>query len=707
MKTRFALMALGAFMASGSFATNYYAKWTHATAPRINIGGVDYYDILDANVWDNNNTGNYDATPTALTANDSMVMNGTANISISSDAILQTFLVLGTPNAKHSMNLDGKTLTVTQNGLRSMTSGAKFTLSNGTLKLSQLRLPDRSTASAINHDNVFAVTGAGTTLDVDKVYFGFNMASKPGQGYGNKVIVTNGAFMAANVYLAQYESSSGAPNGLYVTGPGTVFSNKYEKSCFAISNITDQCGKSFSNEFVVADGAVVKGLGKIIIGRTSDLRSGVGHLLAFRGANTAHTFASAETSTLGLSQRFEVDGANVAFSSAWFYNYGIVTVKNGGNLSANLALYGEMEISGAGSRFATATTFPLGKANYSSARLFVKDGGTLSMPNTSLNIAQGGSTNASVTVTGGGTIDCKSVTVGLASTNQAYTVAPYNCMLEVAGEGSSLTSQSLTVGHCEQPNELAIGCCTNGHGNVVRVRDGGRITVTAGSPTIGFVCASNGLEVTSGGRFTGSKDLYIGRSNTGKIGNTTAQTCAFDNRCVVADGTIEVGGLFSLRGVNTLCYVTNGVIHAAQTNKCECYPTGYLQIAGTNSLLKGDLAFIAANPGQKMEFVLPREGYVRAPIQSDNLVQLHKDTVVGLVPPPEPGRIADVYTLAQVPESGTLSVQPAMLDSMNATLAALAFQDERFADYKVKIVVEDGYRRLQLRGRGGMTIIFR
>lgn len=704
MKARFSQMAMWAILASVSFATNYYAIWTHATAPRINIGGVDYYDILDANVWDNNNTGNYDATPTALTANDSMVMNGTANISISANATLKAFLVLGTPNAKHSMNLDGKTLTVTQNGLRSMTSGAKFTLSNGTLKLSQLRLPDRSTASAINRDNVFTVTGVGTTLDVDKVYFGFNMASKPGQGYGNKVIVTNGAFMAANVYLAQYESSSGAPNGLYVTGPGTVFSNKYEKSCFAISNITDQCGKSFSNEFVVADGAVVKGLGKIIIGRTSDLRSGVGHLLAFRGANTAHTFASDETSTLGLSQRFEVDGANVAFSSAWFYNYGIVTVKNGGNLSANLALYGEMEISGAGSRFATATTFPLGKANYSSARLFVKDGGTLSMPNTSLNIAHGGSTNASVTVTGGGTVVCRDIILGLARTNATDTLAPYGCKLHVAGEGSLVTFRSLTVGHSEGGGtSSSFGCCTNGHDNVVCVTDGGQMSASAYA-NIGFTCSSNALVVTSGGRFS-CPELNIGRSRTGAVGTYKAEQVATDNRCVFADGTIEAA-TFSLRGIRTTCHATNGVVHATSTNSIDDV-TAYLQIAGTNSLFKGDMAFHVKCTGGRIDFVLPRDGYARAPIQSDGKILINASTELVLRPPAEAGNTAKAYILMQVPASGLLSVPDNALAGLRSSLATLAAEDPRFADYYVKIASEGGCRRLLVKRHDGTFVLFK
>ena len=135
--------------------------------------------------------------------------------------------------------------------------------------------------------------------------------------------------------------------------------------------------------------------------------------------------------------------------------------------------------------------------------------------------------------------------------------------------------------------------------------------------------------------------------------------------------------------------------------------TGYLQIAGTNSLLKGDIEFTVAISGYKMDLVLPKEGYVRAPIQSDALVWLHEGTVIGFVPPAEPGRIANVYTLAQVPESGQLSVPAALLDRMNATLAALAVQDERFDGYQAKVVVEDGYRRLLLRRPGGLTIIFR
>ena len=167
----------------------------------------------------------------------------------------------------------------------------------------------------------------------------------------------------------------------------------------------------------------------------------------------------------------------------------------------------------------------------------------------------------------------------------------------------------------------------------------------------------------------------------------------------------ESTGLVSFRGNNSLCHVTNGVIHTTGNCSLECEKnTGCLLIAGTNSLVKGDLSLRVTSSGMKIDFALPKEGYARVPIQSDNAVSFHETTVVSFIPPVEVGRIADSYTLAQVPESGTLDVPAALLSNMRTAIADLGEQDERFAKYRVKVVVEDGYRRLVAGRPDGMII---
>ena len=700
MKARFSLMAMWAFLASVSFATNYYAKWTHATAPLINIAGANYYDILDANLWDNDNTGNYDVVLSNLTSGDSLVLNNSANISISANATLKAFLVLSTANANHSMNLDGKTLVT--GGLRTMQSNTRITFSNGTLKLGQLRWPDRSESNSVRRDNVFTVTGVGTTLDVDVAYFGFNMASKPGQGYGNKVIVTNGAFMAADIKLANYPSSPGAPNGLYVAGSGTVFSNKDSSGCLQIQS-TNGSG-SFSNEFVVADGAVAQNLISVKIGHASTVQYGEGHLVAFRGPNTSHAFTGTG-SMVGRTQRFEVDdGASVSFSSV-FENYGgIMTVKNGGSLTLNsFSQYGDVVISGAGSKIVNTANIAI-KENPVPSRLFVKDGGLRSMETSNIQIGAQGGTNANMYVTDGGTVVCRDIILGLARTNATYTLAPYGCKLHVAGEGSTVTFRSLTVGHSEGGGtSSSFGCCTNGHDNVVCVTDGGQMSASSFA-NIGFTCSSNALEVTSGGRFS-CPELNIGRSRTGAVGTYKAEQVATDNRCVIADGTIEAA-TFSLRGIRTTCHATNGVVHATSTNSIDDV-TAYLQIAGTNSLFKGDMAFHVKCTGGRIDFVLPRDGYARAPIQSDGKILINASTELVLRPPAEAGNTAKAYILMQVPASGLLSVPDNALAGLRSSLATLAAEDPRFADYYVKIASEGGCRRLLVKRHDGTFVLFK
>ena len=553
------------------------------------------------------------------------------------------------------------------------------------------------------HDNEFTVTGVGTTLDVNDLYFGYNMANKSGQGYGNKVIVTNGAFMAANVNLAWYTSFPGAPNGLYVTGSGTVFSNKNASSRLAIQDT--KSANSFSNEFVVADGAVVKGLDNFQIGETRGTHYGEGHLLAFRGANTMHTFKGSDSS-LGLSHRLEVDGAAITNDNVYIYNFGTMTVKNGGSVIGKIGQYGTLLLSGEGSKI-EASTFSMNQPNLPPVRIEVTDGALLSTPG-SLQFGANGSTNASLFVRSGGKVSCNVANVGYASTNLAYSVAPYCCVLEVDGNGSVVSNNSMNVGVAINGLAAFTGCGTNGHDNVIRIMNGGRIwTNPDNSISVGYVCPSNALEVLDGGLLE-CGTLYIGRMGMATIGPFNARQVAFDNRCLVSGGTIESTGILSFRGNNSLCYVTNGVMHTTSTNIFECEAnTGCLQIAGTNSLVKGDLAFRVATAGTKIDFALPLEGYARAPIQSDNVVSFHAQTDVGFEPPAGAGRIADSYTLVQVPESGTLDVPATMITNMRSAIAALGEQDERFAKYRVKVVVEDGYRRLVARKPGGLILSFK
>ena len=695
-----------AILASSTQATNYNASW--ANGDPITIGGVTYRDLLTPAVW-----GGTD--PTTIAGSDNLIMNASsANISLSANATLKPYIVAGTANARYTINLNGKTLTATQNGLRNMTKGAQFTVSNGSLKLGYLLWPDRYASDAIASNNVFTVTGSGTFVDIANLYFGHNLASKPGSGAGNKVIVTDGACLAANVELARYYSVPGQPNGLYVTGSGTVFSNKNVHAVLTITNAlgnatatTGSCA-SFSNEFVVADGAVVKNIDRFSIGsnQRNNFPYGKGHLLAFRGAGTSHRFSSGENSMLGFSHRMEVDGAAVT-NDASINNYGLVTVKNGGSLVGPFAQWGTLVVSGQGSRF-ESSSLNVSHDDLPALRTYVTDGAYLSC-NNSLSFGASGCTNGSLYVRNGGKVKCNGfIYLGNADENPQYQVAPYGCVLEVDGEGSVVTNNGMTVGACRLSGDKATGCCTNGHDNVIRISNGGKIYSSPNnSISIGFVCASNALEVLDGGLLE-CGTLYIGRAGAGWVGAAKADQVAFDNRCVVAGGEIQSTGLVSIRGNNSLCYVTNGVIHTTGTNILETSTnTGYLQIAGTNSLLKGDLAFRASAAGAKIDFVLPPEGYVRAPIQSDNLVMFSDSVNVGFIPPAPGEKVARMYTLAQVPASGTLTVPDALLTSLRTKLAALAAQDARFEEHAGVVKVENGFRRLQLATPSGTLILFK
>ena len=802
-------------LAGAASATNYSATWN--SGDPISIGGTTYRDFFDTKVW-----GGKD--PTTTTTGDNLIMSGNGNVSFSKSGTALGTMCEGSSGAQRKIHLNGFDYcgnwwrVYAQRVSIDVTGAGSLTLKTG------LKWPDRgwqNTTANVMSNNTFTVHGEGTSVDFGSLYFGHNQATgQEGAGADNKVIVKDGAFAAATVYLGHYANAEGRPNGLYVSGEGTVFSNKKENAYLDVRSSTGS--GSFSNEFVVADGATVQNLANFNIGYGDNTNAGVGHLIAFRGSNTRHDFTG-NNSILGLTHRLEIDGATVSHKG--MQQHGYVTVKNGGRLNANMPIYsdsrtlitgeasvysninvgayglisfqrdatvsnivfeiadgakfenlGRMDISGAGGNkvvfrgtktdltarhgtetsgfsvvevgnalevvdgaklrlttgsgaahgncrirlygdllvsgengllsFNTTTAMMVGALRSPTSRITVADGAKFEVGG-GLNLGADGGTNACLSVTNGGVVTAAGVYLGYASNDPKYEQAPHDCVIDVAGSGSKLTCSGLTVGTGEKASADATGCCTNGYGNVLRVRDGAQV-VNSVDLTIGNTCSSNALEVLSGGRI-GACNVYIGRAESAVIGPTKAQFCAIGNRCVVAGGgAVEATGLLSIRGNDSSCFMTNGVLHTTMTNNFECMAnTGHLVIAGTNSLLKGDLATRIIAVNGRVDFVLPVAGYVRAPIQSDNLVQFGSTVNFAFLPPAEAGNPTSTYTLAEVPASGKMDINEAMKNKFRTALSALQEADPRFSEYRVKVVVEEGFKRLQLKPRGGLMLIVR
>jgi len=815
MKT-IALVSAGLGLALVAGAENINGVWSGAT---LEIGLKTYRDMLSADNYNENKS------PTDLKSSDNVIMGKSADVSFSADAALKPNVVFGQQGGRYDMNLNGKTIGK-MNLLRTMTRGVDLTISGGgSLSFTSTYWPDRYQTNPLSN-NVITVTGTGTTVDFGNLYFGYNMGSPvaPGAGAGNQIYVCDGATAKAKMFYGYYANVSGRPNGFYVSGAGTRYLNNdaARKVNFASANGAE----SFSNEFVVAAGASLTDVGGFTMGTLTNTMHGIGHLIAFRGASTTHAFDL--DSIVGVSQRYEIDGANV--TNTGLIVAGNVTVRNQGQLSASPSFdsdsrtlvsgagaifrnlraqgndafpftrnaattnalfvlengaslegigrfsisgsgnmvvfrgsatdqtllhptasacfsavnfgntlqivegaklrlrnsdgtpnacnrirnYGDILVSGTGGLldFDTTTSTIIGGASAATSTITVEDGATLSLGTGSagLQIAGDGGTNANVFVRSGGTLTAGgTIVLGSASidTSKNYTTAPYDCVFEVVGMGSSVTAGGMNIG--SYSGAPCAGCCTNGHDNVLRVKDGGRMTLTS-DLNVGQTCSSNRLEVLAGGQLT-VRDIFVGRAHTGTIMSSPeikARDVAFDNGCVVTDEG-EIGArVFSVRGNNGLCHVTNGVIRASWTNIVETMEnTGRLLIAGTNSLVKGDMAFRFSANDAELVFALPRTGYCRAPIQSDRVVFFNNTTRFVFEPPTEAGDLAECYVLAEVPTSGTMNISAQNKTNLQAALDVLKASDPRFERYRVKVIEQDGRRYLVLTAGQGMVLIFK
>jgi len=197
--------------------------------------------------------------------------------------------------------------------------------------------------------------------------------------------------------------------------------------------------------------------------------------------------------------------------------------------------------------------------------------------------------------------------------------------------------------------------------------------------------------------------IYIGRATNEVVGTYTAGQTVYDNRCTVADGgAIDYPGWLILEGNNSLCYVTNGIIDMKELRFQTAADTGLLEVAGTNSLLRATNDIRIPNVGFMIRFVLPKEGFVRPPLQAGATMALTKGTKMAFVAPE--GVRASEYVLADTPNTATWSLPD---ENLAAWREVLAEAGEDFSEYSLRYGERNGRKQLRLVRSKGFSIILR
>ncbi|MBR1589246.1 MAG: hypothetical protein IJ658_13090 [Kiritimatiellae bacterium] len=530
---------------------------------------------------------------------------------------------------------EGRTMTVIGQSGNSPALGSTGAGSGGTVQLKSgtilfpatypgvttwpyLGLPRTSQVTdSWGHDTTFIVGGGPTAAVLD--LGGVNLR----WGTNNWLIVTNNGCVAVKGNGTKLADSGGhataTRNGIRVTDGG-VYSNS-QAGVVLPFELFGNAG-SEGNVFEVTNGGRLEGWERF------DLKASAGNVLAFRGAATHQTFnvtnANSTCAIRGTGTRLEVtDGARLDILTGTS-GRGRIWLGLGENECSNV-LY----VAGAGSVFSTQSENGnlIGQARSEGNRVEVCDGGTAEMPNT--HIGQGGTPaqpakgNVVRVTTGGTFTDSGTLQVGFGAENPDTNGQVCSNRLEVAS-GGVVNASTLQVGQATNSwgnvvdvadgtvnvaNNIIFGKW--GHGNRMRVHDGGKVTAGGtfkwGLNESGFA-SNNVMEVTSGGEVVAKEFIVYGTNHT----------------LVVSNGTIRT---------------TNAKAHGIQlpwyNNDRDWDFT--LEVAGTNPVLRAEgtpssVYVFAIRRGAKVVFRVPRDGYVEAPLQAPNGTFAIFDDAQGNIP---------------------------------------------------------------------------
>ena len=519
---------------------------------------------------------------------------------------------------------DGRTMTIL--GYSSIpainynSSGSVVTLKSGRILLpasypgtqnpvySAFMAPRANNDSYGAHDTTFVVGGGASTamLDAQEIHYQY--------GTNNLLVVTNNGIVSVSgtgTRIGTSYSTAANPYGVLATGncirvtSGGVYSNSNVGASitFSLFGLSGCAG----NAFEVVNGGRLEGWARF------DLAESAGNTLAFRGAETSHTFdtTNGTPSTIkGHGTRLEItDGASLRLKDSVKGSGGRFWLGNGG--CSNMIL-----VAGNGSTFTCESTGPLiGQKNTEGNVLEVRDGGKVRADGVYIG-REGSKTdptrgNVVRVVRNGSFTDALSMMVGYGDDSVAG--REYSCSnrLEIASGGSVSVGEYLTVSGG-----------SNSWANAIDVSAG---TLTVGSSLrFSFRGQSSVMSVRDGGKVTVGGAVQFGQES-----GAIASNCVME---VLSGAEIAAGNEFIVSGRNHMLAVSNGMIRTTSSRSRgiqlpSCRTAGRdsdftIAITGTNPVIRAEGTSTSAEPvltvrgSTEVDFTIPQGGYVAPPFQT-------------------------------------------------------------------------------------------
>ena len=530
----------------------------------------------------------------------------TGNLTIDSGAVItvSNTLTLGngtnTPNNRVTVSGSGTSLELKTITVGSSGSGNSVLVTNGGKLSTDGNTAGGSASSSLgstvfSSNNSVIIAGSGSSWMQTNTNRSITVGDN---GSGNRLVVSNGAFMSTAVAIVVGGATNSSNNSIIVTGAGTVMTNGgFNLQRGANHSLTVSDGAQVvANEASAINGALT--LGNNALGGSaghSALVTGAGTALTLNGAvfigagggaasmvvsggadvvqtNSSSKFTTVGQNAGGNGSSLQVTGAGTVWS-----NSAVFTVGAGANTNSAMTVSD-------GALVAVARGVSVGDSSNTTGALMTVDNATLNIFGSDGPLRAGfnGSLNRVVVTNGGDITVTNAIYVGQG--NSDANGSHSNTML-VTGAGSSVVQAALTglggnvIGSFGRDNALIVsngatvlmggssagfaknelGGFTNSSGNSLVVTDAGSVWGGRGDLEIGVRGSSNFASVLNGGLITNGT-VRIGASNSANA------------NYLLVDG---VGSVFSNRisvtvgnGTNTGNRVTvtnGGVLHAGNT----------------------------------------------------------------------------------------------------------------------------------------------
>jgi T5SS/PEP-CTERM-associated repeat protein len=433
-------------------------------------------------------------------------------------------------------------------------AGGTVNLNGGTLSVAD-KFGLGSVAGANN--NTFQIYGGAVVNLTSSV----GDASLGNNGYGNTMIVSNGASLVTGRYLAIGSNAGGSNTTVIVTGNGSAILSPPNRT-FAIGLRSD------NNLLRIESGGLVANTGFAFVGgglTAGDIGGGTGNFNRVIVSGGYWTNSSSLTiGQNGAGNRVTVTNGGMVYAGG-IIHVGGGHIVDGGAISYSSTLEiadGTVSIVGDGLK--------IGSKTYASNNTVVVNGtnALLQVYRTTsggndVQVGSDGNYNTLIVTNGGRAQVSRSLSIG-------HTATATGNLVRVTGTGSTLQVSGIPN------NGLFVG--VDGGLNQLIIENGG--AVSNGNATIGGAGTGHSALVTSGGVWTNTGSLAIGNAGSG-------HSLTVSNNGVVWGGTVNVGNGGTLNtltvgpGGTMVAYqhVNLGAVTAASSNNT-------LVVAGAGAVLR-------------------------------------------------------------------------------------------------------------------------